>query len=97
MVSLLVESLLVSLCLTIECEINLVNHVFNMSLDKLHFLGAYDIMNPAGDPTIFIPMGVHVGSPAVFNCCLDIPTTDLYYLLTFSSSNQWTQKKTMKT
>jgi hypothetical protein len=22
-------------------------------------------MNPAGDPTIFIPMGVHVGSPAV--------------------------------
>ena len=22
-------------------------------------------MNPAGDPKIFIPMGVHVGSPAV--------------------------------
>jgi hypothetical protein len=23
-------------------------------------------MNPAGDPTIFIPMGVHVESPAGF-------------------------------
>jgi hypothetical protein len=28
-------------------------------------LSAYEIMNPAGDPTIFIPMGVHVESPAV--------------------------------
>lgn len=59
-----VESSLVSLILTIEYGINNVNHVFNMSLDKLYSL-EYDNKVSSGGSNSPVPTRIHVGSPAV--------------------------------
>jgi hypothetical protein len=42
---------------------------------KLYSLCAYDIMYPAGDPTIFVPAGVQVGLTLFFNLVYPIYIT----------------------
>jgi hypothetical protein len=56
-----VESSLVSLILTIECGINNVNHVFNMSLDKLYSLEYDNKVSSGGIQQVLFQLAFMLG------------------------------------